>query len=314
MTIPRDLSRAPSPGDMRTTTALLALTLALPACIELSDDELSDEELSETEQSVQLPLYSITDTTVSSTGADTVVRANCPAFAVALGSSWIATDLAGSTIDTVVASASARAATPPGTPPGNAWLFLAHSTTGTPYNIRVRLVCGAPVGYQFVTSTTPPTNSSTASTVATCPAGKLATGGGYVIADSSNRVIAGEPTAFLPLQNGTGWIVGATAPRGTQGWTLTAYALCADAAALPGYQVFSAQSPLAGGNKQLVTACPKPTAMTGAGWAARDGSNAILLGRATAHDIDSSGRAVMSNVQSRSSAKWSLEQRVVCID
>ncbi len=138
----RDFSRAPSPGDMRTTTALLALTLALPACIELSDDELSDEELSETEQSVQLPLYSITDTTVSSTGADTVVRANCPVFTVALGSSWIATDLAGSTIDTVVASASARAATPPRTPPGSAWVFLAHSTTGAPYNIRVRLVCG----------------------------------------------------------------------------------------------------------------------------------------------------------------------------
>ncbi|MFN0245762.1 MAG: hypothetical protein ACKV2T_02570 [Kofleriaceae bacterium] len=303
---------------MRTTPILIALTLVSPACIELDDAELSETDLSDTEQSVQLPGYSIVETTGTSTGADKLVRANCSDKTVVLGSSWRATDLAGTTIDTVVASASAVSATSPGGMPGNAWLFLAHSTTNTPYNVHVRLVCAtAPAGFQLVTSSTPPTNSSTALAVATCPTGKQVTGGGYTISDSSNQGIAGEPTAFFPTLNGASWVVGATPPRGTPNWTLTAYALCADAAALPGYQIISAQTPVSVGDKQLVTSCPKSIAMTSAGWAARHGSNnALVVGRATLHDIDPTGGTVQTNAQNRSglSPKWSLEQRAVCLN
>jgi hypothetical protein len=300
-------------------TVLFALALTSSACVdlddtELSDPELSDTDLSKTEQAL-LPQYSLVDTSVSSTGADALVRADCPANTVVLGSSWRATDAAGTTIDSVVASASALGAPPFGSPVGTSWLFLAHSLTGAPYTVRVRLVCAAaPAGYQFVTSTSPPTNSSSAFALATCPGGKRVTGGGYVIADSANRAIAGEPTAFLPSIDGSSWFVSATPPRGTPNWTLTTFGLCANLDALPGYQVISAQTSISGGGKQLVTACPKSTAMTGAGWAARDTNNAINNGRATMHDIDASGRTVQTNAQYRTQSKWSLEQRVICVN
>jgi hypothetical protein len=86
---------------------------------------------------------------------------------------------------------------------------------------------GGLAGYQIVTGTPEPVQGGDVETVSvSCPAGKLATGGGASVADPS---AAGITVESFPLAAGAGWRASVW-NESDDSTTVTPYAVCADAA------------------------------------------------------------------------------------
>jgi hypothetical protein len=70
-------------------------------------------------------------------------------------------------------------------------------------------------------------STSSKTTTATCSSGKKVFGGGYVIAASGNETQVTVTGAYPSANNA--WTVTTVKNQGSPGWTVSVYALCANA-------------------------------------------------------------------------------------
>jgi hypothetical protein len=130
----------------------------------------------------------------------------------------------------------------------------------------VKVVVAAPTGpsIQQVSASTIIHSGSTGSTTASCPAGTVATGGGFSIGSDS--------LVYTQAKNGNGWTAVAKNNSGVDR-TLTVYAECLTYPSASTTQVENHISVSAGGYASQTAVCPGGSVVTGGGYtSAPDGS------------------------------------------
>ena len=164
---------------------------------------------------------------------------------------------------------------------------------------------------------------------AECPAGKHVVGGGASVSEDGHRVrlTALQPYSYTPdvdaLETLDGFRAEAEAPRLRKDfeWSVTAYAICADKAALPGHQIRSEPPVVSSKAFQTATArCPIGTVAFGSG--ARAGATPNPLAGNAQGEIGlqlnrTSGPLDISRASARESAagfpgQWGLVSYAIC--
>jgi hypothetical protein len=82
-------------------------------------------------------------------------------------------------------------------------------------------------GWETVSATSPSNTTSPKTTSVSCTGGKKVLGGGYMVSASGNETQV-TVTAGYPSANNT-WTVTTVKTNGNPSWSVTAYAICADA-------------------------------------------------------------------------------------
>jgi hypothetical protein len=295
--------------------ALLALALggAVGAIGCLGDGGgLGNEDVTETSSALTGYTVVVADSALDSNSSKQLSVA-CPTGARALGAGW-------SALDSTSAILNGRATYTAPSFDGTSWLTNATnlSSFSPVWKLRVRVLCGsaALAGYQVVTAETAVNTSSPKQLSVGCPAGKLATGAGWGVLDPTGVILAGEATYFLPSFDGKSWLINARnnstfAPS----WKLKGFLLCANTAALAGYQVVTSDTAVSAASlKQLNVSCPTGKHATGAGWGVLDPTSAILDGDALYFLPGFDGASWLTNAQNNSTfaPTWKLRVTALC--
>jgi hypothetical protein len=203
---------------------------------------------------------------------------------------------------------------------GTSWITNAKSLApfGTAWKLRVRLLCGSSTlaGYQLVTTETAVDTTTVKQVNASCPTGKVATGAGFGVLDSTGGIIDGEASLFVPRFDGSGWLTNAHNNSGfAPSWKLKSFLACVNSTALPGYQVVTANTVAgAGSSQQLNVICPGGKHATGAGWAVVDSTGGYLDGDALHFLPGFDGASWLTNAKNNSTfaPTWSLRVVELC--
>lgn len=253
----------------------------------------------------------VTATGPLTTAADQQVIATCPKGTVALGGGHAGIESTGAYV-----AAYAQASAPLSSA---RWLVKGHfdQAAATPWRLRVRVLCGAaPAGFTWAVVDSALDATPSKQVAPACPAGQVGLGGGFAILDGGGGFLPGESTYAMPAWDGASWLVNGAAAPGTAAWKLRGYAICASAAALPGYQVVTVSSPLdSQPQQQVAPTCPAGTATTGGGWGVVDATGAILTGHG--HELEPlyDGTGWLTTAENRSgfAPTWQLQGRAICL-
>jgi len=237
----------------------------------------------------------------------------CPSGTRALGAGWGVLD-AGSTIAPGLATYFAPSWD------GTSWMANAKSLApyGTAWKLRVTLLCGSSTlaGYELVTAETAVDTVTGKQVSATCPTGKVATGAGFGVLDSTGGILDGEASQFVPSFDGTGWLTSAHNNSGFEpSWKLKSFLACVNSTALPGYQVVTANTVASTlPSQQLSVSCPAGKHATGAGWTVVDSTGGTLDGDALFFLPAFDGASWLANAQNNSTfaPTWILRVVELC--
>lgn len=298
-------------GRLFLAVASLAAAAATTGCLADAGDLQGDEV---TETGALSGFTVVTRQTAVSTLATRQLRVVCPTGLRVLDAGWGVVD---STLAIMegVATYSAPSAD------GASWLVRARplTPTTTPWRLQVRALCGSAslAGYQVVAADTDVSTFPVKQINASCPAGKVVTGGGFGVLSGTNGVLEGRAQYFLPGFDGAGWLMNATKTAASaSAWKLRGWAVCVNSGALPGYQVVLAETPgNTDGFKQLEAKCPAGKHATGAGWGVLDPTQAILDGDATYFLAGFDGASWLTNARNNNtsfSPSWNLRIGLIC--
>lgn len=149
-----------------------------------------------------------------------------------------------------------------------------------------------------------------------CPGGRKALAAGWAVLDGTSAILDGNATYSEPTWDASGWMVNArNASSFTTTWKLRVRVVCGSGDASSGYEVAVAESAVGSEpTKQAQLSCPAGKRGLGAGWAALDGTSAILEGLATYSEPSYDASGWMANAQKLSTyaPTWKLRLREVC--
>jgi len=296
------------PSISRLFSIVLFASAALAGCT----DDPCDCGATEVEQAIT-GYQVVTVETAVSTVAPKQLSVACPAGTRAFGAGWGVLDATGGILDGTASYFEPSF-------DGASWLVNANNTSSfaSTWKLQVRVVCGsaALAGYQVMASETAVSTAAVQQLAPACPAGTLSLGAGWAVLDATGGILDGEALHFAPSFDGASWLINARNRSSfAPSWKLRSRLICANASAVPGYQVVASETAVnTTAVKQLGASCPLGKRATGLGWSVLDATGAILQGAALYSQASFDGASWLTNARNNSafSPSWKLRVRAIC--
>jgi hypothetical protein len=188
---------------------------------------------------------------------------------------------------------------------GNGWTVMATNTAGSSREVYAYAVClrnavGASTA-QVQSQVTVP-GSGLKQALVSCPAGSIATGGGWKAQDKSVRV-------YQSIRSSNGWYIEAR-NESASAKSLRVYAICLSGASATATEAGQGVSVPGNSMGKVIVTCPMGTVLTGGGFGAGSGGELVVHGNSGPWGTTKEWRAYATNT---SGSAQMFQGRAVCL-
>jgi hypothetical protein len=188
---------------------------------------------------------------------------------------------------------------------GNGWTVMATNTAGSDREVYAYAVClynAVGVSTTQVQSQVTMPGSGLKQALVSCPAGSIATGGGWKAQDKKVRV-------YQSIRSSNGWYIEAR-NEGASAKSLRVYAVCLSGTGVTVTEAGQGVSVPGNSLGKAIVTCPAGTVLTGGGFGAGSGGELVVHGNSGPWGTDKQWRAYATNT---SGSAQMFQGRAVCI-